>query len=159
MDFLKPIILQAIDLIKTVLTFVQTEVWPFIKDFVVWLREKIIGPIWETVIIPLLTWFKDKFTKFMNNTLIPLFTSIGSVLTDFFNGLASNAYKIGVGLGNFIENVLGALTDLVRGFGSKAFEIGQAIGEVVLKVVTVVGKLVDFIGVVVDIITDFFKGF
>ena len=159
MDFLKPIILQAIDLIKTVLTFVQTEVWPFMKDFIVWLRDKIIGPIWETVIIPLLTWFKDTFTSFIDNTLMPLFTSIGDVLTDFFNGLASKAYDIGVGLGNFVTNVLGALTDLVKGFGSKAFEIGQAISEVVLKVVTVVGKLVDFIGVVVDIITDFFKGF
>lgn len=159
MDFLKPIILQAIDLIKTVLTFVQTEVWPFMKDFIVWLRDKIIGPIWETVIIPLLTWFKDTFTSFIDNTLMPLFTSIGSVLTNFFNGLDAKAYDIGVGLGNFVTNVLGALTDLVRGFGSKAFEIGQAIGEVVLKVVTVVGKLVDFIGTVVGIIVDFFKGF
>lgn len=159
MDFLKPIILKAIDLIKTVLTFVQTEVWPFMKDFIVWLRDKIIGPIWETVIIPLLTWFKDTFTSFIDNTLMPLFTSIGSVLTNFFNGLDAKAYDIGVGLGNFVTNVLGALTDLVRGFGSKAFEIGQAIGEVVLKVVTVVGKLVDFIGTVVVIIVDFFKGF
>lgn len=159
MDFLKPILLAAIDLIQKVLTFVQNDVWPFLKDFIVWIRDKIITPIWEAVVLPLLTWFAKTFMGFMDNVVIPLITAIADILTNFFNGLATKAYDIGVGLGNFVTEVLAVLTELVRGFGTKAFEIGQAIGVVVLKIVNVVGKLVDFIGVVVDIITEFFKGF
>lgn len=79
-----PFILEQVG---KIFTWLETELWPFILETFTWFRDKIITPVWQTFVLPVLTWIVEKVMPWIAEHVSPVIKSLLEVLKEFLDAI------------------------------------------------------------------------